>query len=61
MKLADLFKKVKEFGWERSKGGEHAFCIEKDGRRISITNHPSKDIPTGTLKKIERLTGVKLI
>ena len=60
MKLADLLEKVKPYGWREARGAKHAHHIEKDGYRIPVTNHPSKDIPIGTIKKIEKLLGIKL-
>ena len=61
MKPREVIKKLKAAGWTELKGGEHTIsAISPTGQRVPIANHPAKDIPTGTLKKIERLTGVKL-
>ena len=61
MKPGEVMAKLKEAGWTQGKGREHALeAVSPSGYRIPIGNHPAKDIPIGTLKKIERLTGVKL-
>ena len=61
MKPKEVLQILKEAGWHETKGSRHAISVSNDaGYVIPISNHPAKDIPTGTLKKIERLTGVKL-
>ena len=61
MKPRDVLEKLKAAGWTEGKGREHALAaVSPTGFKVPIANHPSKDIPIGTLKKIERLTGVKL-
>ena len=62
MKPREILEKLKAAGWTEGKGREHSIAaVSPDGKRtIPISNHPSKDLPLGTLKKIERLTGVKL-
>lgn len=62
MKPREILEKLKAAGWTEGKGREHAIAaVSPDGKRtIPISNHPSKDLPLGTLKKIERLTGVML-
>ena len=61
MKPREVMEKLKEAGWTEGKGREHALeAVSPSGYRVPIANHPAKDIPIGTLKKIERLTGVKL-
>lgn len=61
MKPREVMKKLKEAGWTEEKGGEHTItAVSPTGYKVPVSNHPSKDIPLGTLKKIERLTGVKL-
>lgn len=62
MKPREVMKKLKQAGWEEWTGRNHAIsAISPTGQKIPISNHPAQDIPLGTLKKIERLTGVKLI
>ena len=62
MKPREVMAKLKAAGWTEGKGREHALeAVGPGGFRVPISNHPSKDIPLGTLKKIERLTGVKLL
>lgn len=62
MKPREVVKKFKEAGWSEWIGRNHAISvISPTGQKVPISNHPSRDVPLGTLKKIERLTGVKLI
>lgn len=61
MKPREVLKKLKEAGWEEAKGERHVISAENPaGYVVPISNHPSKDLPIGTLKRIEKLTGVKL-
>ncbi len=61
MKPKEVLEKLKAAGWTEGKGREHAIAaISPTGYKVPIANHPAKDVPIGTLKKIERLTGVKL-
>lgn len=61
MKPREVIDRLKAAGWTEGKGKEHAIsAISPTGFKVPIANHPAKDIPIGTLKKIERLTGVKL-
>ena len=61
MKPREVMDKLKAAGWTEGQGREHAImAISPAGKRVPISNHPAKDIPVGTLKKIERLTGVKI-
>ena len=61
MKPREVMEKLKAAGWTEGKGREYAIeTVSPTGYRVPIANHPAKDIPIGTLQKIERLTGVKL-
>jgi predicted RNA binding protein YcfA (HicA-like mRNA interferase family) len=61
MKPREVLEKLKAAGWSEGQGREHAIeVVSPSGYRVPISNHPSKDIPLGTIKKLERLTGVKL-
>jgi len=60
MKPREVLEKLKKAGWTEGQGREHAIeAISPTGLRVPISNHPAKDIPIGTLKKIERLTEIK--
>lgn len=54
-----VIKVLKANGWvlDRQSGSHKVF--KKDGRICSVAYH-QKDIPIGTLKNIERITGVRL-
>ncbi len=61
MKPREVLKKLKEAGWKEVKGGRHSIAAESPtGYTVPISSHPSADLTEGTLKNIERLTGVKL-
>lgn len=56
----EVLKLLKLEGWEvlRQKGS-HVIMV-KDGRICPVPNHGKKDLAIGTVKSIERITGVKL-
>ncbi len=62
MKPREILNELKKAGWVEGKGREHALVAINPitGYKVPLSNHPSKDVPIGTVKKIERLTGVKL-
>jgi predicted RNA binding protein YcfA (HicA-like mRNA interferase family) len=59
---AEVIRRIQAAGWEhvRTKGSHHHF---KHASRSGIVTvpHPRKDMPIGTLKSIERQSGVKLM
>jgi len=58
---ADVIRALKANGWTlaRSKGSHHHYKHASKPGLVTVP-HPRKDIPTGTLKSIERQSGVKL-
>lgn len=56
-----VMTKLRKAGWELvgTRGDHHKFRHPSTGR-ITVVQHPRKDIPTGTLRAIEKQTGVKL-
>ena len=61
MKPREVLERLRAAGWTEGAGRGHGIeAVSPTGYRVPISNHPAKDIPIGTLKKIERLTGVKL-
>ena len=56
----ELLSRLKKDGWEldRTQGSHH--IMRKDGYKIvSIPIHAGKDLPTGTLNKLLKDTGLK--
>jgi len=57
----EVIRRLEESGWRlaRVKGSHHHF---KHATRAGIVTvkHPARDFPIGTLKSIERQSGVKL-
>lgn len=59
MNYKKVLKKLAAAGWEIQPGGRHV-KVNKDGKRVPVPIHGKKDIKLGTLKSIEKLTGVNL-
>lgn len=57
MNFNSLIKLLKSEGWHIQTGGRHVKAV-KGKRRVPIPAHGKKDIKLGTLKSIEKLTGV---
>jgi predicted RNA binding protein YcfA (HicA-like mRNA interferase family) len=58
---AEVIRRIKADGWTlvRAKGSHHHFK-HPDRPGIVTVPHPKKDLPTGTLKSIERASGVRV-
>lgn len=61
MSSAEVIRLIKAAGWTlvRSKGS-HQHFKHASRRSIVTVPHPKKDMPIGTLRSIERQSGVKL-
>ncbi len=61
MTSAGIIRVLKSDGWklERVKGSHHHFVHATKPGIVTVV-HPSKDIPLGTLKSIERQSGLKI-
>ncbi|QND62335.1 type II toxin-antitoxin system HicA family toxin (plasmid) [Mesorhizobium sp. AR07] len=61
MKSAAVIQALEADGWyEVARKGSHAqFKHEKKPGRVTVP-HPKRDIPLGTLRSIERQSGLKL-
>ena len=57
----DVIKILKAYGWElvRVTGDHHQFKHAANPGKVTVP-HPSKDLTIGTLKSIERQSGLKL-
>ncbi|MBC7427278.1 MAG: type II toxin-antitoxin system HicA family toxin [Bacteriovorax sp.] len=61
MKAREIVKKLKEAGFrEISQKGSHLKMMKGEKTTI-VPVHPSRDIPIGTVKNIEKQSGVKLL
>jgi predicted RNA binding protein YcfA (HicA-like mRNA interferase family) len=62
MTAREVKKILKQAGWTFITGGEHQTkAVSPDGTvKVPIPEHGARDIKTGTLKAIEKMTGVKL-
>ncbi len=59
MNFNALIKLLKKEGWQIQAGGRHVKAV-KGKQRVPIPAHGKKDIKLGTLKNIEKLTGVAI-
>jgi predicted RNA binding protein YcfA (HicA-like mRNA interferase family) len=61
MDSREIIKRIEEDGWRKvgSQGSHVQFCHPEKKGRVTVP-HPKKDIPVGTLKSIERQSGIKL-
>ncbi|MFD9902430.1 type II toxin-antitoxin system HicA family toxin [Mesorhizobium sp. NPDC059025] len=61
MKSAEIIKALQADGWyEVARKGSHAqFKHDTKPGRVTVP-HPKRDIPLGTLRSIERQSGLKL-
>ena len=61
MNSTEVIKKLKKAGFQKGrKGSNHDIYKHPDGRMTPVPRHKGKDIPIGTLRKIEKLSNVKL-
>ena len=62
MNSLDVTKVLLRNGWEhvRTKGSHWIFKDPTTGK-IAVVPHPRRDLPIGTVKKLERDTGLKLL
>jgi predicted RNA binding protein YcfA (HicA-like mRNA interferase family) len=61
MESREVIRRLKAVGWElvATKGSHHQFRHPTRSGRVTVP-HPNKDIPIGTLRAIERQSGLKL-
>lgn len=62
MDSRNILKILKQNGWsEAAKAGSHSQFRHPNKKGRVTVPHPKKDIPIGTLKSIERQSGIKLV
>jgi predicted RNA binding protein YcfA (HicA-like mRNA interferase family) len=56
-----IIRKLRATGWRhfRTTGSHHHF-YHPDREHVVTVPHPKKDIPIGTIRSIERQSGIKL-
>ena len=61
MKCSELLRELLKLGWKvKSQSGSHIKLIHKDkSDTIVFPNHGSKELATGTEKKIKKIAGIK--
>ncbi len=61
MKSADVISALQRDGWflVATRGSHHQFKHPEKPGRVTVP-HPKRDIPLGTLKSIEKQSGLKL-
>ncbi|MCQ8873129.1 type II toxin-antitoxin system HicA family toxin [Mesorhizobium sp. M7A.T.Ca.TU.009.01.3.2] len=61
MKSADIIRLLEADGWvEVARRGSHAQFKHRDRLGRVTVPHPKRDIPIGTLRSIEKQSGLKL-
>lgn len=59
MKSADVIKVLEANGWERrSQKGSHVSFRKAGNPNVVTVPHPKKDLPLGTLRSLEKLSGL---
>ena len=60
MDSSTVINKLELNGWKLARTrGDHWYFRKEGFNRPTCVPHPKKDIPVGTLKTIERQTGIK--
>ncbi len=60
MDSGSIIKLLQKYGWELKRvTGSHHHYINIDTNNLITVPHPKKDIPIGTLKSIEKHSGIK--
>ena len=59
MTAREVIRRLKDDGWTELRHSKH-LILTKDGKICPVPIHGAKDLKTGTLSSIERITGVKL-
>jgi len=58
----EILKKLQSDGWEivRTRGSHHQLRHPEKSGTVTVP-HPKRELPTGTVRSIERQSGVKLL
>jgi predicted RNA binding protein YcfA (HicA-like mRNA interferase family) len=59
MKYSELYRLLKDNGWNLLREGKKHSIYEQNGKTVAIPRHQSKEIPKGTLIAILKQTGIK--
>jgi predicted RNA binding protein YcfA (HicA-like mRNA interferase family) len=61
MKVREVIKRLEEDGWvlARTRGSHRQFKHPTKRSVITVSGHPSVEVPTGTLKNIWRMAEVE--
>ena len=60
MSSAEVIRRIKSAGWTLVRKGFHHHFKHPTRPGIVTVKHPAKDFPVGTLKSMDRQSGVKL-
>ena len=62
MSSREVIRRIKDAGWYQVRQkGSHVQFRHDDRPGLVTVPHPNRDIPRGTLRSIERQSGVKLL
>ena len=62
MKVKEVIKRLEEAGWTlaRMRGDHRQFKKEGERELVTLSGHPSGDVPPGQLQDIRRKSGLSL-
>jgi len=60
MTAKEVMKRLKKAGWTFEEGGNHTIARSSDGTKKTVIHRHNGDIAIGTLRAIERQTGVSM-
>ena len=59
VKFSEIYRRLEKAGWVKKGGSKHAKYVHPDyDYFIPVGRHPSKEVPTGTLKNILDAAGL---
>ena len=61
MKSSEFHRLVRKNGWIHIRTSGSHYIYEKEGKRYPVPFHASKEIPTGTQKKMAKEMGINLL
>jgi len=61
MTASEVIKRLKKAGWTFTEGGNHTVGTSPDGTKKTVIHRHKGDLKPGTLKAIERQTGIRMV
>jgi predicted RNA binding protein YcfA (HicA-like mRNA interferase family) len=62
MNSRDVIRILTRNGWVHDRTrGSHCIFVDPETGRIAVVPHPKRDLPIGTVKNLERTTGLRIL